>query len=193
MDPQSVNSHLSILWSKTKTVLGFRKSKGPNNTQLVEPSWSLSRKRESHRALAIHSLLHLCDAMMASHLDSPSLSDVLAWRIPRKAEPGGLPSMGLHRVRHDWSDAAAAAACLRASLVAQRVKHLPVMGETQVRSLGQEDALEKEMATHSSTLAWRIPWTEEPGGLQSTGSQRVRHDWATSLHELVWRGLPGWR
>ena len=56
------------------------------------------------------------------------------------------------------------------------------MRETQVRSLGQEDPLEKEMATHSSILAWRIPWREEPGRLQSTGSQRVGQDWATSLH-----------
>ena len=71
---------------------------------------------------------------------------------------------------------------LRASLVAERLKHLPPMRETQVRSLGWEDPLEKEMATHSSILAWRIPWTEEPGRLQSTGLQRVRHDWATSLH-----------
>ena len=66
-------------------------------------------------------------------------------------------------------------------LVAQRLKHLPAMWETWVRSLGWEDPLEKEMATHSSILAWRIPWTEEPGGLQSTGSQRVGHAWATSL------------
>ena len=59
------------------------------------------------------------------------------------------------------------------------------MRETQVWSLGQEDPLEKEMATHSSTLAWKIPWTEEPCRLQSMGSQRVRHDWATSLtHSL---------
>ena len=56
------------------------------------------------------------------------------------------------------------------------VKTLPVMQKTQVRSLGQEDPLEKEMATHSSILAWRIPWTEEPGGLQSVELQRVRHD-----------------
>ena len=63
-----------------------------------------------------------------------------------------------------------------ASLVAQRLKHLPAMWETQVRSLGQEDPLEKEMATHSSILAWRIPWTEEPGRLQATGSQRVGHN-----------------
>ena len=56
------------------------------------------------------------------------------------------------------------------------VKHLPTMQETRVRSLGQEDPLEKEMATHSSTLAWRIPWMEEPGGLQSMGSQRIGHD-----------------
>ena len=60
--------------------------------------------------------------------------------------------------------------------MAQTVKHLPAMRETQVQSLGWEDTLEKEMAAHSSTLAWKIPWTEEPGGLQSMGSQRVRHD-----------------
>ena len=61
------------------------------------------------------------------------------------------------------------------------VKHLPTMQETGVRSLGQEDPLEKEMATHSSTLAWKIPWTEDPDRLQFMGSQRVRHDRATSL------------
>ena len=62
------------------------------------------------------------------------------------------------------------------SLVAQMVKRLPTMQETRVRSLGREDPLEKEMATHSCILAWKIPRTEEPGGLQSMGSQRVRHD-----------------
>ena len=63
-----------------------------------------------------------------------------------------------------------------ASLVAQTVKRLPTMRETQVRSLGREVPLEKEMATHSSILAWRIPWREEPGRLQSMGLQRVGHD-----------------
>ena len=62
------------------------------------------------------------------------------------------------------------------ALVAQRLKHLPAMRETRVQSLGWEDPLEKEMAPHSSTLAWKIPWTEEPGRLQSMGSQRVGHD-----------------
>ena len=66
--------------------------------------------------------------------------------------------------------------CIWASLVAQRLKHLPGMQETWVRSLDREDPLEKEMATHSSTLVWRIPWREEPGRLQSMGSQRVGHD-----------------
>ena len=61
-------------------------------------------------------------------------------------------------------------------LVAQWLKHLPAMRETRVRSLGREDPLEKEMATHSSVLAWGIPWREEPGRLQSMGSQRVRHN-----------------
>ena len=65
--------------------------------------------------------------------------------------------------------------------LAIKKKNLPAMQETQeawVRSLGQEDPLEEGMAVHFSILAWRIPWTEEPGGLQSTGSQRVRHDWS---------------
>ena len=65
---------------------------------------------------------------------------------------------------------------IQASQVAQMIKCLPAMQETQVRSLGQEDPLEKEMATHSSTLAWKIPWMEETGRLQSMGSQRVGHD-----------------
>ena len=62
------------------------------------------------------------------------------------------------------------------SLVAETVKRLPTMQGTQVRSLGWEDPLEKEMTTHPSTLTWKIPWTEKHGRLQSMGSQRVRHD-----------------
>ena len=63
-----------------------------------------------------------------------------------------------------------------ASLVAQSVKNLPAVQETRVQSLSWEDPLEKEMATHSNILAWKISWTEEPGGLQSMGSQRVGHN-----------------
>ena len=69
---------------------------------------------------------------------------------------------------------------LFASLV---VKSMPAKQETQVRTLGQEDPLEKEMMTHSSILAWEIPWTEEPGGLQSVGSQRGRHNLATGQEQ----------
>ena len=77
-----------------------------------------------------------------------------------------------------------------ASLVAQMVKNLPAMQETGVWSLGQEDPLEKEMVTHSSVLAWRILWTEKPGRLQSMGSQRVRHDWATNTrHPCSTKGV----
>ena len=75
------------------------------------------------------------------------------------------------------------------SLVAQTVKHLPTMWEIRVQSLGQEDLLEKEMATHSSILAWKIPWMKEPGRLQSMGSQRVGHDWVTSLSQEPWISL----
>ena len=89
---------------------------------------------------------------MATH------SSILAWKIPGTEEPGGLQSMWLKRVRHDWSDLHA---CMH--------------------------ALEKEMATHSSVLAWKIPGTEEPGRLQSMGSLRVGHDWATSLSQICFK------
>ena len=76
----------------------------------------------------------------------------------------------LHHLRHFSTET------LRTSLVAQTVKSLPAVQETQVPSLGWEDPLEEGMATHSSILAWRIPWTEEPSRLQSMGLQGVRHD-----------------
>ena len=73
---------------------------------------------------------------------------------------------------------------------AQIVKNLPAMQETRVQFLGQEDPLEKGMATHSNILAWRIPWTEKPGRLQFMGSQRVRHNWATHTHTHAWLKIP---
>ena len=88
-------------------------------------------------------------------------ANILAWRIPGKVEPDGLSSLGSHRVGHDWSDLAAAAAS--GSVVKQ---------ETQIWSLSQEDLLEEEMATHSSILAWEISRTEESGWLQSMGLQK---------------------
>ena len=87
--------------------------------------------------------------------------------------------MGSQRVGHDW---ATFTYFIGASLVAQRVQCLLAMWETWVQSLGREDPLEKEMAPRSSTLARKIPWMEERGRLQSMGSQRVGHDWATLLH-----------
>ena len=75
---------------------------------------------------------------------------------------------------------------IRASMVAQMVKNLPTVQETWVQSLGWEESLEEVMATHSSILAWRIPWTEEPRGLQSMGSQRVRHNGEANTHCPWW-------
>ena len=80
------------------------------------------------------------------------------------------------------------AVALGASLVAQTVKNLPAMQETRFQSLGGEDPLEQGMATHSSTPAWRTSWTEVPGGLQSMGSQRVRHDCVPRHSTQQWRG-----
>ena len=84
-----------------------------------------------------------------------------------------LPSGSFHKLLiliHQRADR------MKTTITDKRLKHLPAMRETWVRSLGREDPLEKEMATHSSILAWRIPWMEELGGLQSMGSQRVGHD-----------------
>ena len=106
--------------------------------------------------------------------------------------PGVLQSMVSQRVGHDWvtelnwiSKSTQLIFIYTTKtylfLVAQMVKHLSTVRETCVQSLGWEDPLEKETAIHSSTIAWKIPWTEEPGRLQSIESQRVGHDWVTSL------------
>ena len=89
--------------------------------------------------------------------------------------------VGFHHISTWISQQYMKSSTFLASLEAQRLKRLPPMQATWVWSLGWEDPLEKEMATHASILAWRIPWTEELGRLQSTGSQRVGHDWAISL------------
>ena len=126
---------------------------------------------------------HALEKEMATH------SSVPAWRIPGMGEPGGLLSVGSHRVRHDRSDSAAASiislwAIYRAFLVTQQA-----MQEMQVWSLGWEDPLEKEMATHSSILAWEIPWSEKPGRLQSMGSPKSQtwvSGWTTTKATYEW-------
>ena len=95
----------------------------------------------------------------------------LCTHSPKGREERASISMGCWLDWFDWS---------QEPVGAQSVKNLPAIQKTWVWSLGQEDPLEKGMETHSSILAWRIPWTEEPGGLQSMGSQRVSHDWVTS-------------
>ena len=144
--------------------------------------WSLGWENPLEKELATHSC-------------------TLAWKISWTEEPGRLQSMGSQRVRHDWvillslpsayqkmngqrkiniMEYCLSILCNSLHLVAQMVKHLSTMRETRVQSLGWEDPLDKEMAIHSSTIAWKIPWTEEPGRLQSMRLQRVGHDEATS-------------
>ena len=107
----------------------------------------------------------------------------LAWKIPWTEEPDRLQSMGLQRVGHDWVTSLHFTQHTWASLMAPMVKRLPAMLETWVQFLGREDPLEKEMAIHSSTRAWKIPWTEEPDKIQSMGSQsQTRLSDFTSLH-----------
>ena len=120
---------------------------------------------------------------MSSEKAMATHSSGLAWRIPWTEEPGGLPSMGSHTVGHDWSDLAAEVLCLMwASQVALVVKNLPTYQcrrrQRRVWSLSWEDSLEEGMAIRSSITAWRIPWTEDLGGLPSIRSQRDGHDWS---------------
>ena len=110
-------------------------------------------------------------------------SSILPWRIPWTDECGRLQSIESQRVGHDLATTSLLLTWLRKDFPGgSDGKRLSTTWETQVRSLGREDPLEKEMATHSSTIARKIPWMEEPGRLQAMGSQRVGHDWATSLH-----------
>ena len=103
-------------------------------------------------------------------------SSSLAWKIPRTEEPGGLQSMGSHRVGHDWSDlAAAAAAKLRESITAGEPSSARGFLRASLRK-GEGDGTPLQYS-----FAWKIPWTGEPGRLQSMGSLRVQHDWATSV------------
>ena len=116
------------------------------------------------------------------HMSPPSRTSLPA---PTPSHPSSLSqSPGLSSLSHTanshWlSILHMMVYMFRDSLVVQMIKRLPAMRETRVWSPSQEDPLDKEMATHFSTLAWKIPWMEEPGGLQPMGSQRVRHDWVT--------------
>ena len=129
---------------------------------------------EKVKVLVAQYCIQLCGDPIDCSSPGPYVHGILQARILERV--GISSSRGSSQLR-DWAQVS----CI-ASLVAQTVKHLPTMRETRVQSLGREDPLEKEMATHSSILAWKIPWTEEPGCLLSMGSQRVGHDWATSLH-----------
>ena len=112
--------------------------------------------------------------------------NTLQYPLPGKFQGGGVWWAILHGVTESQTQSdftfflSLSFSYNRASLVAQRLKRLPAMWETWVRSLGREDPLEKEMVTHSSILAWRIPWTEELGGLQSTGLKEL--DTTERLH-----------
>ena len=130
---------------------------------------------------------------MATH------SSILAWKIPWMEEPGRLQLIELLRVGHEWvtnilkivSVLGHYRCIVRASLRASKSNTHVFCWQAWLPSsfypgltLGREDLLGREMATHSSTLAWKIPWMEEPGRLQFMGSQRVQHDWTTSLKKL---------
>ena len=124
-----------------------------------------------------------------------SFSRVRLLATPWTAAYQAPPSMGFSRQEY-WSGVPLPSPtdkhmqtyflrCGPASLVTQTVKNLPAMQGTQVRSLGRQDPLEKDMATHSNALTWRVPWTEEPGGLQSMGLQRIRTEQLALSHTLI--------
>ena len=137
----------------------------PGDASNKEPDWQCRRHETQVWSLGQEDPL---EEGMATR------SNLLAWGIPWTEEPGRLQSTGSHRVRHDGSDLAQHTSILvRISLVAQSVKNPSAKQKTRVPSLGGEDPLGKEMAIHSSILAWRIQWTWQPGGLQSIGHKEL--------------------
>ena len=114
----------------------------------------------------------LCVPLWGKKKKSEPVDEQSLWTATRPVSQGHTTSDGQSLV---WTLESLTPAP-RSYLVSQRVKNLPATEETQIQSLGQEDPLEEEMATHSSIVAWRIPWTEEPGGLQFKSSKRVRGD-----------------
>ena len=141
-----------------------------------------------HGILHWMSILSTCNKQFIFYKDVLAThSSVLAWRIPETEEPGGLPSMGSHsRTRLKWLSSSSIHS--RNFPVAHTIKNLLAMQETRVWSLGQEDPLEKGMATHSSVLAWRIPGTGEPGELPSMGSHsRTRLKRLSSSSSSMWK------
>ena len=117
---------------------------------------------------------HFFSPARLEHSEKPNGCFCLGWKMIKMGSNGNFVcSFGFLHCRRTLYQLSYQG---RASRVVQRLKHLPAVQETWVQSLGREDPLEKKMATRSSILAWRIPWMEEPGGLQSMGSQRVRHD-----------------
>ena len=131
----------------------------------------------------------LCLSLMGQYCWEVSKACAKAERIPNQKITFQVlvtPPIALIRVKNcalicNWGDYT----CSGAIPVTYMVKNLPVMQEMWVKSLSQEDLLEKGMATHSIVLAWKFPWAEEPGRLQSMGSQRVRHGWASNTHTPV--------
>ena len=112
-----------------------------------------------------------------------STSLTISWSLPKfMSISDGIRKHVKKKMSRSLSPLCAHFCLLFNKHLSQTVKHLPAMQETWVLSLGREDTLEKKMTAHSSTLTWKILRTEEPGRLQSKGSQRVRHNWATSLH-----------
>ena len=145
---------------------------------------SMGSLRVRHNwATSLSLFIHALDKEMTTH------SNVLAWRIPGTGEPGGLLSLGSQsRTWLKWLSISISNDTYGFPS-GSAVKNLPAVQEMQqepwVQSLGQKDPLEKEMATHSSILAWEVSWTETPGWLQSMGSQRLRYDLATKQQWYV--------
>ena len=145
--------------------------------------WPISKYLSKH-ASSLYSFLTACQTASepispVQYKDKSSPGSSAGKESACNAEdPGEIPGSGSSPgeglgcpLQYSWAS--------WASLVAQMIRNLPAMKETWVPSLGWEAPLEEGMATHSSILVWRIPWTEEAGGLQSTGSQKAGHDWAT--------------
>ena len=155
---------LSLAWETLTGASSLPPSQSAPTSSRIFPSFHLVKESPSLRQLAI---FHICSLLFTAWSYEVSRATSVYIFLKSLLQPTNLASLMKGCIMFSW-----------AALVAQTVKDLPAMWETGVQYLGEEESLEEEMATHSCILARRIPWTVEPGGPQSMGSQSVRRDWA---------------
>ena len=167
-EKEPTTHHSTIRWI-SRAFLQKKKAISKHNCTVPFPFYNIERRRKD----LCRGDEQICIKMVVTRVNLPVWYNCIEWNT---VYPCQFPALDIILTVGYWGGLCK----IQASLVAQLVKSLPAMWETWVQSLGWEDPLEKEMATHSNTLVWTIPWTEEPDRLPFVGSHRAGHDWMTN-------------